>query len=48
LATALATLMSMPAIPLASQPTPVEEMTRLAAALGPGSPRLFIKRDDLL
>ena len=48
MATALATLMSMPAIALAPHATPIEEMTRLAAALGAASPRLFIKRDDLL
>ena len=48
MATALATLMAMPAIPLAPHPTPIEETTRLAAALGPNAPRLFVKRDDLL
>jgi L-cysteate sulfo-lyase len=48
MATALATLMAMPAISLAPHPTPIDEMTRLAAALGPGAPRLFVKRDDLL
>ena len=48
MATALAAMMSTPAVDLASSPTPVEEMKRLAAALGPASPRLFIKRDDLL
>ncbi len=48
MATALASLMSMPAISLAPHATPVEEMTRLAAALGPSPPRLFVKRDDLL
>lgn len=48
MATALATLMSMPAIALADHATPVHEMSRLAAALGPASPRLFVKRDDLL
>jgi D-cysteine desulfhydrase family pyridoxal phosphate-dependent enzyme len=41
------------AIPVASQPTPVEELSRLRDALGrglaPGSvPRLLIKRDDAL
>ncbi|MDQ3070178.1 MAG: pyridoxal-phosphate dependent enzyme [Acidobacteriota bacterium] len=35
------------AIPVATQPTPVEELTRLRAALG-GGPRLMIKRDDAL
>lgn len=48
MATALATLMSLPSIRLAQALTPVEEMARLTAALGPSSPRLFIKRDDLL
>lgn len=48
MATALAAMMSMPAVELVSSPTPVEEMKRLAAALGPASPRLFVKRDDLL
>jgi len=35
------------AIPVALQPTPVEELSRLRAALG-GGPRLLIKRDDAL
>jgi len=48
MATALAALMSMPHVPLAPHVTPIDEMTRLADALGPGCPRLFIKRDDLL
>jgi D-cysteine desulfhydrase family pyridoxal phosphate-dependent enzyme len=48
MATALAALMSLPSIPLAPHVTPVDEMIRLRAALGPGCPRLFIKRDDLL
>ena len=48
MATALATLMALPSVSLAPHTTPVEEMPRLAAALGPNSPRLFIKRDDLL
>ena len=48
MATALAAMMSMPAVELASAPTPIEEMKRLAAALGPASPRMFVKRDDLL
>jgi 1-aminocyclopropane-1-carboxylate deaminase/D-cysteine desulfhydrase-like pyridoxal-dependent ACC family enzyme len=38
---------SLPAVPLAPYPTPVEELTRLRAALGPG-PRLFVKRDDAI
>jgi 1-aminocyclopropane-1-carboxylate deaminase/D-cysteine desulfhydrase-like pyridoxal-dependent ACC family enzyme len=37
----------LPAVPLAPYPTPVEELTRLRAALG-GGPRLLIKRDDTI
>jgi D-cysteine desulfhydrase family pyridoxal phosphate-dependent enzyme len=48
MATALSTLMSLPAVTLATHPSPVDELKRLAEALGPGAPRLFIKRDDLL
>jgi 1-aminocyclopropane-1-carboxylate deaminase/D-cysteine desulfhydrase-like pyridoxal-dependent ACC family enzyme len=38
---------ALPAIPLASFPTPVEELLRLRQALG-GGPRLLIKRDDAI
>jgi 1-aminocyclopropane-1-carboxylate deaminase/D-cysteine desulfhydrase-like pyridoxal-dependent ACC family enzyme len=38
-------LASLPSVPLASEPTPVQELTRLRAALG-GGPRLLVKRDD--
>jgi len=48
MATALATLMSMPQVALARHPTPVDPMTRLRSALGPACPNLLIKRDDLL
>ena len=48
MASALAALMSMPSMPLAPHTTPVDDMTRLARELGPASPRLLIKRDDLL
>jgi 1-aminocyclopropane-1-carboxylate deaminase/D-cysteine desulfhydrase-like pyridoxal-dependent ACC family enzyme len=48
MATALAALMSQPLVTLAPHVTPVDEMARLRAALGPACPRLFIKRDDLL
>ena len=48
MATALATLMSLPSVTLSSHPTPLDELTRLRAALGPSCPRLFMKRDDLL
>jgi 1-aminocyclopropane-1-carboxylate deaminase/D-cysteine desulfhydrase-like pyridoxal-dependent ACC family enzyme len=48
MATALAALMSLPVVPLAPHATPIDELTRLARALSPASPRLFMKRDDLL
>jgi D-cysteine desulfhydrase family pyridoxal phosphate-dependent enzyme len=35
-------------MPLAPHATPVDDMTRLARELGPASPRILIKRDDLL
>jgi D-cysteine desulfhydrase family pyridoxal phosphate-dependent enzyme len=38
---------ALPAIALAAGPTPVDEMPRLAAALGRG-PRLLVKRDDAI
>jgi D-cysteine desulfhydrase family pyridoxal phosphate-dependent enzyme len=41
------TLASLPTVPLAPAPTPVEEMPRLAAAL-PNAPRLLVKRDDTI
>ena len=41
----LGSLASLPFLPLAVAPTPVEEMTRLRAVLG-GGPRLLVKRDD--
>jgi 1-aminocyclopropane-1-carboxylate deaminase/D-cysteine desulfhydrase-like pyridoxal-dependent ACC family enzyme len=37
----------LPRIPFAFTPTPLEEMPRLRAALGPAAPRLLMKRDDL-
>jgi 1-aminocyclopropane-1-carboxylate deaminase/D-cysteine desulfhydrase-like pyridoxal-dependent ACC family enzyme len=37
----------LPSVPLAPQPTPVEEMNRLRAALG-AAPRLLVKRDDAI
>lgn len=43
----LGALASLPSIPFAPAPTPVEEMTRLRAALG-GGPRLLVKRDDAI
>lgn len=48
MATALATLMSLPAIELAPHRTPVDRLRRLEQALGPACPRLLMKRDDLL
>jgi 1-aminocyclopropane-1-carboxylate deaminase/D-cysteine desulfhydrase-like pyridoxal-dependent ACC family enzyme len=48
MATALATLMSMPTVALAPQRSPVVRLTRLEAALGAGCPTLLMKRDDLL
>jgi 1-aminocyclopropane-1-carboxylate deaminase/D-cysteine desulfhydrase-like pyridoxal-dependent ACC family enzyme len=40
-------LASLPSVPFAPEPTPVEEMTRLRSALG-GGPRLLVKRDDAI
>lgn len=40
-------LASLPSVPLAPYPTPVEELPRLRAALG-GGPRLLVKRDDAI
>jgi 1-aminocyclopropane-1-carboxylate deaminase/D-cysteine desulfhydrase-like pyridoxal-dependent ACC family enzyme len=48
MATALAALMSMPVEPLAPHATPVDELLRLGATLGPSAPRILVKRDDLL
>lgn len=39
-------LASLPSVPLAPEPTPVEELTRLRAAIG--APRLLVKRDDAI
>jgi 1-aminocyclopropane-1-carboxylate deaminase/D-cysteine desulfhydrase-like pyridoxal-dependent ACC family enzyme len=44
---ALAALEALPRAGLGVRPTPVEEMSRLRAALG-GGPRLLVKRDDAL
>lgn len=43
----IAALASLPALPFAAAPTPVEELSRLRTALG-GGPRLLIKRDDVI
>jgi D-cysteine desulfhydrase family pyridoxal phosphate-dependent enzyme len=40
-------LASIPSIPFAPDPTPVEELARLRSALG-GGPRLLVKRDDVI
>ncbi len=40
-------LRSLPVVPFAPAPSPVEELTRLRAALR-AAPRLFVKRDDAL
>lgn len=45
---ALRRLAALPAVSLVSAPTPVEEMPRLRAALGPDVPRLLVKRDDAI
>ena len=37
-------LRTLPRVPIAHLPTPLEEMPRLSEALG--GPRLFVKRDD--
>jgi 1-aminocyclopropane-1-carboxylate deaminase/D-cysteine desulfhydrase-like pyridoxal-dependent ACC family enzyme len=43
----LGSLASLPFVPFAPAPTPVEEVARLRAALG-GGPRLLVKRDDAI
>jgi len=48
MATALSSLMSLPMVSLAPHPTPIDELARLSAALGPEAPRILMKRDDLL
>jgi D-cysteine desulfhydrase family pyridoxal phosphate-dependent enzyme len=48
MATALATLMSWPSLPLAPHASPIDDLTRLRRALGRTCPRLLMKRDDLL
>src|SRR4051794_23333469 len=40
-------LASYPRFPLVTGPTPLQRATRLENALGPQSPRIYIKRDDL-
>jgi 1-aminocyclopropane-1-carboxylate deaminase/D-cysteine desulfhydrase-like pyridoxal-dependent ACC family enzyme len=40
-------VVSLPSIPFAPAPTPIEELSRLRATLG-GGPRLLVKRDDAI
>lgn len=40
-------LASYPRFPLVNEPTPLQRAERLEQALGPNSPRIYIKRDDL-
>lgn len=47
-AAALATLAALPAEPLITAPTALDEAVRLRAALGPAAPRIFVKRDDAI
>jgi 1-aminocyclopropane-1-carboxylate deaminase/D-cysteine desulfhydrase-like pyridoxal-dependent ACC family enzyme len=47
-ATALASLTTLPRVRLAPHPTPIDTLARLRAALGPSCPTLLVKRDDLL
>lgn len=48
MATALATLMSLPSEPLVSERSPVLRLARLERVLGSDSPTIYVKRDDLL
>jgi len=43
----LRALESLPRLPIALLPTPLHALPNLRAALGPNTPRLWIKRDDL-
>ncbi|MFT4039580.1 MAG: D-cysteine desulfhydrase family protein [Thermomicrobiales bacterium] len=40
-------LVNLPKVSLAVLPTPLQRLRNLEAALGPGSPRIWMKRDDL-
>jgi D-cysteine desulfhydrase family pyridoxal phosphate-dependent enzyme len=40
-------LAKLPKFPLAVLPTPLQRLRNLEAALGPGAPRIWMKRDDL-
>jgi len=48
MATALATLRALACESLAPHPTPVDRLDRLGQRLGPDTPALLMKRDDLL
>jgi D-cysteine desulfhydrase len=48
MATALRTLQLIPSVALAPHVTPIDDLIRLRAAMGPDCPRLLMKRDDLL
>lgn len=48
MATALAALMAQAAVTLTTHPSPTDRLVCLEQALGPASPKLFIKRDDML
>ena len=43
----LARVGTLPRVSIAYLPTPLDEVPRLRAALGPSAPRIFVKRDDL-
>ena len=47
-AAALARLQALPAEPLFTPPSPLDEAKRLREALGPNAPRILIKRDDAI
>jgi D-cysteine desulfhydrase family pyridoxal phosphate-dependent enzyme len=47
-ATALASLTSLPRVTLSPHPTPIDTLVRLRSVLGPSCPSLHMKRDDLL
>ena len=45
---ALDRLASIPRVALLAGPSPLQEMAQLRALLGPGAPRLLVKRDDAI
>ena len=48
MATALASLLSLPRVTLSPHVTPIDDLGRLRAALGPSCPTHYINRDDLI